>query len=181
LYQAPVLLASPVASGLNLALHYLSGAFTFDPVVTKVNAMLASSIVWLDCLITNVDRTASNTNMLSWKNELWLIDHGASLYFHHSWQDPQEQAKKQFPQIKDHVLLTQASELEIVDKNFHNILNDEKLKAIIHLVPDEWLTGDPENISPSNKRDGYFKFLKTRFDLSTNFVNEAKHARETII
>ena len=167
--------------GLNLALHYLSGAFTFDSVVTKINATLASSIVWLDCLITNVDRTARNTNMLSWKNELWLIDHGASLYFHHAWRDPQEQARKSFPQIKDHVLLAQATELDAVDKTFHSIFNEEQLKAIIDLVPDEWLTGDPENVSPSGKRDGYFQFIKTRFDLSKNFVNEAKHARETII
>ena len=66
--------------GLNLALHYLSGAITFDPVVTTLDAKLASQIVWLDCLLTNVDRTPRNTNMLMWHKELWLIDHGAALY-----------------------------------------------------------------------------------------------------
>ena len=101
--------------GLNLALHYLSGAITFDPVVTTVDAKLASQIVWLDCLITNVDRTVRNTNMLMWHKELWLIDHGASLYFHHSWQNFEEQAKRSFVQVKDHVLLPQASLLDEAD------------------------------------------------------------------
>ena len=80
------------STGLNLALHYLSGAITFDPAVTTVDPLLASQIVWLDCLITNVDRTARNTNMLLWNKELWLIDHGAALYFHHAWDNWQEQA-----------------------------------------------------------------------------------------
>src|ERR1700748_2570596 len=82
--------------GLNLALHYLSGAITYDPVVTKLDETLASQIVWLDCLLMNMDRTARNTNMLLWHKELWLIDHGASLYFHHSWQNWEEQAVKPF-------------------------------------------------------------------------------------
>src|SRR5690606_4867948 len=79
------------SEGLNLGLHYLSGAITFDALVTTVDTTLASQIVWLDCLLTNVDRTARNTNMLIWHKELWLIDHGASLYFHHSWQNWEEQ------------------------------------------------------------------------------------------
>src|SRR3954470_17838663 len=91
--------------GLNLALHYLSGAITYDPVVTQLDEKLASQIVWLDCLLTNVDRTPRNTNMLVWHKELWLIDHGAALYFHHSWHNWEEQAKRPFVQVKDHVLL----------------------------------------------------------------------------
>src|SRR4051812_43031935 len=97
--------------GLNLALHYLPGAITFDPVVTKVDATLASKIVWLDSLLTNVDRTARNTNMLTRNKELWLIDHGAALYFHHAWQKVHEQGQRPFPQVKDHVLLPFATEL----------------------------------------------------------------------
>src|ERR1700744_5561220 len=84
------------STGLNLALHYLSGAITFDPAIINIDARLASQIVWLDCLLTNVDRTARNTNMLTWHKELWLIDHGASLYFHHSWNNWHEQAKRPF-------------------------------------------------------------------------------------
>src|SRR3982751_2994205 len=98
--------------GLNLGLHYLSGAITFDPTVTIIDHLLASKIVWLDCLLANVDRTFRNTNMLVWHKELWLIDHGASLYFHHSWQNWLEAAKKPFIQVKDHVLLPYAAELD---------------------------------------------------------------------
>ena len=167
--------------GLNLALHYLTGAFTFDPAVTRIDAKLASSIVWLDALVTNVDRTARNTNMLSWRNELWLIDHGASLYFHHAWQNPEEQAKKAFPQIKDHVLLPWAEMLDEVDATFHPILTEERVKAIVNLVPDEWLADESSNETADEKRNGYFLFLTTRLSLSENFVKEAKHAREAII
>src|SRR5690606_9317690 len=82
--------------GLNLGLHYLSGAVTFDPAVTSVDGLLASKIVWLDSFLKNVDRTARNTNMLLWRKELWLIDHGAALYFHHSWMDWEAQAQRPF-------------------------------------------------------------------------------------
>jgi hypothetical protein len=169
------------SKGLNLALHFLSGAFTFDPAVTRVDAKLASAIVWLDCFITNVDRTARNTNMLSWRNELWLIDHGASLYFHHSWTNPEEQGKKSFAQVKDHVLLHLASELDATDKSFHDILNTEILEAIVDLIPAAWLQDESTSLSQTEKRAGYLQFLTTRLNLSGNFVKEAKHAREAII
>src|SRR6201989_1639385 len=104
--------------GLNLALHYLSGAITFDATVTPVDAKLASQIVWLDCLLTNVDRTARNTNMLIWHKELWLIDHGASLYFHHTWTNYLQLAAQPFTHVKDHVLLAQASRLEEANEKF---------------------------------------------------------------
>src|SRR5476651_1844882 len=116
--------------GLNLALHYLSGAITFDPAITIVNAKLASQIVWLDCLLTNVDRTPRNTNMLTWHKELWLIDHGASLYFHHSWQNWEQQAKRPFVQVKDHVLLPQAMELETADTELKAILTPEVIQSV---------------------------------------------------
>jgi len=104
------------STGLNLALHYLSGAITYDPVVTTIEPLLASTIVWLDCLLTNVDRTARNTNMLTWNKQLWLIDHGAALYFHHAWQNLQQQGTRSFTQIKDHVLLAEASDLQAADQ-----------------------------------------------------------------
>ncbi len=101
--------------GLNLGVHYLQGAITYDPVVSQFNSQVASEIVWLDALLMNVDRTARNTNMLCWHNESWLIDFGASLYFHHSGYEWEEYAAKPFVQIKDHVLLAQATELKIAD------------------------------------------------------------------
>src|SRR6201994_50158 len=128
--------------GLNLGLHYLSGAITFDPAVTNVDPKLASQIVWLDCLLTNVDRTARNTNMLVWHKELWLIDHGAALYFQHSWDNWKEQATRPFAQIKDHVLLPSATELTAVDEGFKLVLTPERIEAIVSLVPDEWLKGE---------------------------------------
>src|SRR5215213_1354517 len=110
------------SEGLNLALHYLSGAISFDPGVTKIDSLTASKIVWLDAFITNVDRTVRNTNMLMWQKELWLIDHGAALYFHHSWDNWQEASFSPFVQVKDHVFLPYATELEKVDKELRAIL-----------------------------------------------------------
>ncbi|HET7360487.1 MAG TPA: HipA family kinase, partial [Salinimicrobium sp.] len=104
------------SQGLNLGLHFLSGAITFDPAVTKVDPEQASKIVWLDAFITNVDRTCKNTNMLMWHKELWLIDHGASFYFHHSWSNLEKHAKSPFSLIKDHVLLPEADRLEEMDQ-----------------------------------------------------------------
>src|ERR1700761_709520 len=119
------------STGGNLALHYLSGSITFDPTVTAVPAKLASEIVWLDCLLNNVDRTARNTNMLIWHKELWLIDHGAALYFHHSWQNWREKAKQPFLQVKDHVLLSRATELDVVDAAFRLLLSGERIQAVV--------------------------------------------------
>jgi len=167
--------------GLNLALHYLSGAITFDPAINSVNSRLASQIVWLDCLLMNVDRTPRNTNMLSWHKELWLIDHGASLYFHHSWQNWREQARRPFVQVKDHVLLSYATELDEVDAEFKTILTEGLVQAIIALVPDVWLSDESAFGSPVEHRDAYFEFLMTRIQHSEIFVKEARHAAETLI
>ena len=129
--------------GLNLALHYLSGAITFDPVITTVDPLLASKIVWLDCLLMNVDRTARNTNMLTWHKELWLIDHGASLYFHHSWDNWRAKAARPFLQVKDHVLLPRATMLELADIELREILNEDRIRSIARLIPAEWLSDGP--------------------------------------
>jgi hypothetical protein len=169
------------STGLNLAMHYLSGATTFDPLVSGIDSRLASQIVWMDCLLTNVDRTARNTNMLIWHRELWLIDHGAALYFHHSWQNWEEQAKRPFTQVKDHVLLPRASELESVDAEFRAILTEQNIQAIVALIPDEWLAFSSEEESPVELRQVYARFLTTRIAVSGVFVNEAQNARKTLI
>ncbi|MGI4803574.1 MAG: HipA family kinase [Janthinobacterium lividum] len=163
--------------GLNLALHYLSGAITFDATVTVIDPKLASQIVWMDCLLTNVDRTPRNTNMLIWHQELWLIDHGAALYFHHSWDNWKEQAMRPFVQVKDHVLLPFASELDLVDQEFRAILTPEKIHEIVSLIPDEWLINDNDSISATEKRQVYTEFLLLRIAHSEVFVNQAKNAR----
>jgi hypothetical protein len=167
--------------GTNLALHYLSGAITFDPTVTKLDEKLASKIVWLDCLLTNVDRTARNTNMLIWHKELWLIDHGAALYFHHSWQNWEEHAQRPFLQVKDHVLLSRASQLTAVNEEFVSILTEERIRSIVSLIPAEWLDNFSEEGPAEDHRKVYADFLITRVAASGLFVKEANDARESII
>ena len=168
------------SEGINLALHYLSGAITFDAVVNHVDELTASKIVWLDAFLTNVDRTARNTNMLMWNKELWLIDHGAALYFHHSWDNWEPQSTRSFQQIKDHVLLRWATELEAADKLFTDVLTPEVLRNIVSIIPDEFLTSHNE-ISPLESRGVYENFLISRISHSINFVNEAIHARKALI
>jgi hypothetical protein len=168
------------SEGLNLALHYLSGAISFDPAVNKVDSIMASQIVWLDSLITNVDRTARNTNMLMWHKELWLIDHGAALYFHHSWTNWEEASLRPFAQVKDHVLLPWASEMEKVDKDFRAILTPERIRDILSLIPDEWLVTESEPSAIENRKI-YEQFLINRLSHSNNFVKQAQHARQALI
>jgi hypothetical protein len=165
------------SQGLNLALHFLSGAITFDPVVTTVDAKLASQIVWLDAYITNVDRTFRNTNMLIWHKELWLIDHGACLYFHHSWNNWEQHAKSPFALIKDHVLLPQASLLKEVDAEYKALLTPEILKDIVNTIPEEWLQWEDSDETPQALRNVYLQFLQTRLNNSEIFVNQAQNAR----
>lgn len=169
------------SQGLNLALHYLSGAINFDPVVTLVDAKLASQIVWLDAFITNVDRTFRNTNMLIWHKELWLIDHGACLYFHHSWTNWEKHAQSPFALIKDHVMLPQASLLLETDAIFKKILTDDILQNIVNMIPEVWLNWEGVDETPEAIRDVYFQFLSIRLNHSEIFINEAQNAREALI
>lgn len=169
------------STGLNLALHYLSGSITFDPAVVTIDEMLASQIVWLDCLLTNMDRTVRNTNMLCWHKELWLIDHGACLYFHHNPQNLEVQATKPFVLIKDHVLLPQANKLDEVDEAFRLLLTHERIQEVVDLIPDEWLAGDNTFASTDENRKMYTEFLQTRLANTAVFINEAKNARKSLI
>lgn len=162
------------SAGLNLGLHYLSGSITYDPVAFKIDPLLASKIVWLDALLMNVDRTARNTNMLVWHNELWLIDHGASLYFHHSWNNWEEQSTKPFIQIKDHVLLPFANHLKEADEFMRGKINSDHFKEIVSKIPSSWLA-DGEDA------EVYVKFLANRLKHSAIFINEINHARQAII
>ena len=169
------------SQGLNLAMHYLQGAINFDPVVTTVDARLASQIVWLDAFITNVDRTWRNTNMLLWHKELWLIDHGAALYFHHAFTDPEGHAKSPFALIKDHVLLPQAALLAEVDAEYKVLLTEAKIRAIVNLLPDVWLQWEGLEQTPDEVREVYAQFLWVRLNNSETFVNQAQNARQALI
>ena len=167
--------------GLNLGLHFLSGAMTFDPVVNDVDEATASRIVWLDAYLTNVDRTVRNTNMLVWNRELWLIDHGATLYFHHSWRDLDKVPLTPFAYIRDHALLRRASRLEEADAEMRRLLTDEVIDRIVDAVPAEWLVYDEVGRNAGEAREVYRSFLKTRRDNSHIFLKQAVDARKTLI
>lgn len=165
------------SKGLNLGLQFLSGAFAFDPVVTKVDPFTASEIVWLDSLILNVDRSFRNTNMMIRNKELWLIDHGSCLYFHYNWDGWEKKATGPFHYIKDHVLLPQATELEEADRLCRELIDEAKIREIFSLVPDEWLKWESHSESPAELREVYCSFLTQRLNYSQQFIKEAQDAR----
>jgi hypothetical protein len=174
--------------GLNLALDYLPGSISFDPLVPKAIETIRTR--FLDSMarrfVTNVDRTPRNTNMLVWHHNLWLIDHGAALYFHHSWDDYLERSRSRFSQIKEHVLLPFASKLDEVDAVLAARLSPELLTSIVALIPDSWL----ENASPlgdaspfdnvEEHRAAYVRYLLNRLEQPREFVEEARHARSLL-
>lgn len=165
------------SAGLNLALDYLPGSITFDPVVEAVSAQMASTVVWLDALITNVDRTARNANMLTWHNQVWLIDHGAALYMHHRWDDFLAHAAARFPAIKDHVLLPHATAMEQAHQHGHSVLSVEKVAALVDLVPDAWLMHDAPFSTPQEHRQAYAGYLLGRLAVADQFAQEVADAR----
>jgi hypothetical protein len=169
------------SQGLNLGLHFLSGAITYDPVAMQIDPLLASKIVWLDLLITNVDRTFRNTNMLIWNRELWLIDHGAAFVFQHAWTNWQRNALGSFPIIANHVLLPQASLLEEVNEDFKSLLNEELFENLVAEVPEEWLLAGRDSDDIQELRQVYSEFLKLRLSNSDQFTKEAQDARTTLI
>jgi hypothetical protein len=165
------------SGGLNLGLDYLPGSIMFNPVADKPDADLASRIVWFDAYVTNVDRTARNANMLMWHRRLWLIDHGAALYFHHSWTDMDRRAKDPFPLIKEHILLPFASEIEKADETMTAAITQEVIEQVISLIPEDWLNEDPRFTSAAEHRQAYVDYLTRRLDAPRNFVQEAIRAR----
>lgn len=169
------------SQGLNIGLHFLSGALTYDPVVTTIDSNLASAIVWMDAFLMNIDRTVRNTNMLMWHKELWLIDHGSTLYFHHTWNGWENYVISPCKQIKDHVLLPQAKYLSEADKKLKAILTNEKIREIVNLIPDDWLNWTQDNETCQDLRDVYYQFLTNRRNNSEIFIKEAQHVRDALI
>jgi hypothetical protein len=169
------------SAGLNLALDYLPGSVTFDPVAESPDADLASSIVWFDAYVTNVDRTPRNTNMLMWHRRLWLIDHGAALYFHHRWDNYLERSRDPFPFIKNHVLLQSASSLREADSKMTGRITPDVIDRIVKLIPDAWLVDDSSPGGASRGRDAYIEYLLSRLAASHVFLEEAIHARSLYV
>lgn len=165
------------SAGLNLALDYLPGSVTFDPLAEPPAAPLASAVVWFDALVSNMDRSARNTNLLVWHQRLWLIDHGAALYFHHAWDQALERSAAPFPLIRDHVLLGFAAALPEADAELAPRLTEPVLRGIVGLIPDEWLAADAPFASPAGHREAYLHYLLRRLQAPRRFVEEAVNAR----
>jgi len=165
------------SAGLNLALDYLPGSLTFDPVVDKLDGALASAVVWFDAYVTNVDRTPRNTNLLIWHRRLWLIDHGAALYFHHSWDDYRARSRGRFPQIREHVLLPAADALAEADADFGARVTPPLVEEILGLVPAEWLVAGSPFADAGEHRAAYAEYLTGRLAPPRDFAEEATRAR----
>jgi hypothetical protein len=172
--QAPL----RASGGLNFGLDYLPGAIAFDPGLGAPPAELASAIVWLDALIANVDRTARNTNLLLWHKQLYLIDHGAALFYQHDWGAFVGRSRSRFAQIREHVLLPYASALEAADAALAPRLDEGRLRSIVDGVPESWLSSDGP---PGEARAAYVAFLRDRLAGPRAFVEEAIHARAQLV
>jgi hypothetical protein len=170
------------SAGLNLALAYIGGALAFEPLIAPPSALAqASAIVWFDAYTTNVDRTPRNTNMLLRDRQLWLIDHGAALYVHHTWANYIERSRSRFPQIKDHVLLRYADALPEADAVLSAMVSRERIAEIVGLIPDDWLAGEPHFAGVAEHRAAYLEYLCNRLAERHMFVEEAQHARAQLI
>jgi hypothetical protein len=167
------------SGGLNLALDYLPGAVMFDPLVNKPDADVASRLVWFDAFVSNVDRTARNPNLLVWHRRLWLIDHGASLYFHHmpGWIDGPDRAADPFGSIREHVLRHRATRLEQIDEAMAAVLTPAMIDGIVAMIPDAWLSEGPAAADPARVREAYRGYLQRRLETPRRFVEEAVRVR----
>ena len=163
--------------GLNLGLHYLSSSITFDPLVSVADAMTSSKIVLLDSIISNIDRTVKNTNLLNWNKELWVIDNGASFYFHHNWSTWKNHLTRTFPLIKDHVLLERASLLDEASKIIISALNKDTIEDIVSKIPEDWLVNESDTLSPDEMRNAYIEYLNSRLSKIDSLVKETKDAK----
>jgi hypothetical protein len=165
------------SAGLNLALDYLPGALGYDPLLSPPDADLASAIVWFDAFVTNVDRTPRNPNLLLWGKRLWLIDHGASLYVHHTWTDWRARSRTPFPQSRDHILLPWADAISAADAALSARLTPARIREIVALIPDDWLGDEPAFADVAAHRAAYVDYLLSRLEPPRAFVEEAIDAR----
>ena len=163
--------------GLNLGLHFLSEAITFDPLVSNIDPLTASKVVLLDSIISNIDRTVKNTNLLHWNNELWVIDNGASFYFHHDWKNWKNHLTRTFPLVKDHVLLKSATNLKQASKEIRHLINQDKIIEIVSNIPEDWLISESDTMTTNEMRDAYIEFINTRISKIDLLVKEAEDAR----
>ncbi|MEM8709617.1 MAG: HipA family kinase [Planctomycetota bacterium] len=167
------------SGGRNLALDFLPGSVNFDPAAdgSLVDAELASRVVWFDAFISNVDRSVRNTNLLVWHGRVWLIDHGASLYFHHGWDGAIDRAVAPFTHIADHVLLPWATSIQQLDAELSRRLDEPFLQGVLDLVPDDWLAVPGAFGPPAVQRAAYVRYFLARLEGRAAFVEEAARAQ----
>lgn len=169
------------SAGLNLAMAYLPGAIGYDAAARRpVAGDLASRIVALDAFVANVDRTARNPNLLWWRDELWLIDHGASLFWHHGWEGTDADttalgaaAARLDARVRDHVLLPFADRLLDAGADLVRAMDDATLARAVDAVPDVWLEG----AGGAALRPGYLTWLRARRDALPSILDEVNRAR----
>lgn len=172
------------SAGINLGLDYLPGSITFDPVADVApDPDTASRIVLFDSFSANIDRTPKNPNLLSWHKQLNLIDHGAALYFHHGWspKKPLDGVDDPFPEVRHHVLLPWASELDGAMAHLRETLSQAAIEAAVALVPESWLLVESGFLSPETQRAAYTAWLKARLETLPMLVTEAQSARQELI
>jgi hypothetical protein len=168
--------------GLNAGIDYLPGSITFDPVAgPPPSADEASAIVWFDAFVTNVDRTPRNPNLLCWHRQLWLIDHGSTLYFHHAWDDETARGQTAFAAVKEHVLLPWATRLTAAGERLAALLGRETIRRVLAEVPDSWLAFEPRFASPNEHREAYARYLERRLAAAPIFLEEAERARHAFV
>ncbi len=169
------------SGGLNLGMDFLPGALAFNPAAATARAVIdpafAADVVWLDALATNPDRTAQNPNLLVWHGRPWLIDHGAALYIHHTWRDPDEHARRPFERISAHVLLPYAGSIADADTRHAARIDTALLTALTDALPDAWLPDDPATGDAAAQRAAYVRYLTRRLETPRAFVTEADRVR----
>jgi hypothetical protein len=169
------------SGGLNLGMDFLPGALTFNPAVATaretIDPAFAADVVWLDALVTNPDRSPQNPNLLVWHGRPWLIDHGAALYIHHTWRDPDEHARRPFERIAGHVLLPYAEPIATADARHAATIDEALLTGIVDALPDAWLPDDASSGDARAQRRAYVRYLTRRLEPPRAFVQEADRAR----
>ena len=164
--------------GLNIGVDFLPGSMTFNPAADgPVDPDWAADVVWFDALTTNPDRSDRNPNLLVWHGRTWLIDHGASLYIHHTWREPAEHARRPFERIRDHVLLPAAGSIAAADERLAPGVSAELIEGLVAQVPDEWLGPDAAIGDAEAQRVAYVDYLGARLAARRSFVEEADRAR----
>jgi hypothetical protein len=164
--------------GLNIGLDFLPGSMTYSPAADpQPDPGFAADVVWFDSLVTNTDRSPRNPNILAWHRRLYLIDQGASLFIHHSWQDPDAHARRPLSTLPDHVLLPRAGSIAAAHARLAGLVTPALVRDLVTAVPETWLATDGPAGGPDAQRAAYERYLAIRLDAQATLVVELDEAR----